>query len=101
MQTLLNIVEFGMNVQQAIEAPRWTTRGFPSSVFPFRMYPGDLGLEERIPEAARKALQAKGHKVRVTGPWTLGSNAAVVIDWERGVISAGTDPRSDAYALAW
>lgn len=101
MQTFLNIVEFGMNVQQAIEAPRWTTRGFPSSVFPHRMVPGDLGLEERIPESVRKALEARGHRVRVTGPWVLGHNAAIVIDWERGVLEAGTDPRCDAWALAW
>ncbi|MCS7315570.1 MAG: gamma-glutamyltransferase [Bryobacterales bacterium] len=101
MQTFLNIVEFGMNVQQAIEAARWTTRGFPSSVFPHRMVPGDLGLEQRIPEQIRKALEAKGHRVRITGPWTLGSNAAIVIDWARGVLEAGTDPRCDAWALAW
>ncbi len=101
MQTLLNMVEFGMNVQQAIEAPRWTTRSFPASPFPHVMYPGDLGLEERIPEAVRKALEAKGHKVRVTGSWSLGSNAAIVLDPASGVISVGTDPRCDAYALAW
>jgi len=101
MQTFLNMVEFSMNVQQAIEAPRWTTRSFPASPFPHTMYPGDLGLEERIPSAVRQALEAKGHKVRVTRPWSLGSNAAVVIDWATGVLSAGTDPRCDAYALAW
>lgn len=100
MQTLLNLIEFGMNVQQAIEAPRWTTRSFPASPFPHLMHPGDLGLEERIPEAVRKALEAKGHKVRVTGPWSLGSNAAVVIQ-PTGVLEAGTDPRVDAWALGW
>jgi gamma-glutamyltranspeptidase / glutathione hydrolase len=101
MQTFLNMVEFGMNVQQAIEAPRWTTRAFPSSVFPHIMYPGDLGVEERIPEAVRKELAAKGHKVRTYGPWSLGSNGAIVIDPQTGVLSAGADPRVDAYALAW
>lgn len=101
MQTFLNLVEFGMNVQQAIEAPRWTTRALPSSPFPHVMYPGDLGLEERIPAAVRKELAAKGHKVRVTGPWSLGAIGALVIDPETGVISAGADPRVDAYALAW
>ena len=101
MQTFLNMVEFGMNVQQAIEAPRWTTRSFPSSPFPHRMYPGDLGLEERIAEPVRRALEQKGHKLRMYGPWSLGSNAAIVVDPLSGVISAGTDPRCDAYALAW
>ena len=41
-QTLLNIVDFGMNVQQAIEAPRWSTESFPASHFPHTMKPGTL-----------------------------------------------------------
>jgi len=101
MQTFLNMVEFGMNVQQAIEAPRWTTRAFPASPWPHTMYPGDLGVEERIPEEVRKVLAARGHKVRVYGPWSLGANAAIVVDPKTRVLSAGADPRCDAYALAW
>jgi gamma-glutamyltranspeptidase/glutathione hydrolase len=101
MQTFLNVVEFGMNIQQAIEAPRWTTRAFPASPFPHTMYPGDLGVEDRIPEAVRKALAARGHKVRVSGPWSLGANAGIVADPASGVLSAGADPRCDAYAVAW
>lgn len=101
LQTFLNMVEFGMNIQRAIEAPRWTTRSFPASPFPHTMYPGDLGLEDRIPEPVSKALAAKGHKVRNQGPWSLGSNAGIVIDPQTGVLSAGADPRADAYALAW
>ena len=101
LQTFLNIVEFGMNVQQAIEAPRWTTRSFPSSPFPHTMYPGDLGLEDRIPPEVRDALAKKGHKIQVAGPWTLGRNAAIQIDWQSGVLSAGADPRGECYDLAW
>jgi len=101
LQTFLNMVEFGMNVQQAIEAPRWTSRAFPASNWPHTMYPGDLGVEDRIPEEVRKALAARGHKVRASGPWSLGSNAAIVVDLKTGVVSAGADPRCDAYALAW
>ena len=101
MQTFLNLVEFGMNIQQAIEAPRWTTRSFPASPFPHTMYPGDLGLEDRIPEAVRDALARRGHKVRTYGPWSLGSNAGIVVDPLTGVLSVGADPRVDAYALAW
>jgi gamma-glutamyltranspeptidase/glutathione hydrolase len=65
------------------------------------MYPGDLGIEDRIPEEVRQALAARGHKLRVYGPWSLGSNAAIVVDPKTGVLSAGADPRCDAYALAW
>jgi gamma-glutamyltranspeptidase/glutathione hydrolase len=100
IQTLLNILDFGMNVQQAIEAPRWSTRSFPASPFPHTMYPGDLSVEARIPEAVQKALSAKGHKLRVAGAWSLGSNAAIMVDVKRGILSAGADPRVDAYAWA-
>jgi gamma-glutamyltranspeptidase/glutathione hydrolase len=101
MQTFLNLVEFGMDVQQAIEATRWSTRAFPSSPFPHTWYPGDLMLEERVPEAVRAALAGKGHKIQVTGPWVLSDTAAIQIDPATGVLSAGADPRHEAYALAW
>lgn len=101
LQTFLNIVEFGMNVQQAIEAPRWSTRAFPSSPFPHVMYPGDLLLENRVPEEVRKALAAPGHKAGSQGAWSLNSSAAILFDAATGVIHAGADPRVDAYALAW
>ncbi|MCC7173972.1 MAG: gamma-glutamyltransferase [Bryobacterales bacterium] len=101
MQTFLNMVEFGLNVQQAIEAPRYSTRAFPSSPYPHVMYPGDLMLERRIPQEVRSALAARGHKVAMQGEWSLGSNAAITFDPATGVISAGADPRVDAYALAW
>jgi gamma-glutamyltranspeptidase/glutathione hydrolase len=101
MQTLLNMIEFKMNVQQAIEAPKWLTRSFPASPFPHTMYPGDLSVESRVPESVRQALLAKGHKLRVTGPWSAGSLAAIVVDLKTGVLSAGTDPRVEAAAWAW
>ncbi|MDO8680671.1 MAG: gamma-glutamyltransferase [Acidobacteriota bacterium] len=101
VQTLLNMVDFGMNVQQAIEAPRWSTRSFASSVFPHRMSdPGHLSVESRVPEAVQKALLAKGHKLQASGAWSLGSNAAIVLDPKTGVLSAGADPRVEAYAWA-
>lgn len=101
MQTLINMIDFGMNIQQAIEAARWSSRSFPASPFPHTMYPGDMAVESRIPEATRQALIAKGHKLRVDPPWSLGSNAGIVIDTATGVLSAGADPRVDAYAWAW
>lgn len=100
MQTFLNMVDFGMDVQRAIEAPRWSTRSFPASPFPHTMYPGDMSVEARVPEEVRQGLLAKGHKLRVSGAWSLGSNAAIVIDLKTGVLSAGADPRTEAYAWA-
>src|SRR6185436_3567859 len=65
LQTLLNVVDFGMNIQAAIEAPRWTTRAFPASPFPHTMYPGEMGVESRVPEGVRNDLIARGHTLRV------------------------------------
>ena len=101
MQTLVNLVDFGMNIQQAIEAPRWSTRSFPASPFPHTMYPGDMAVESRIPEATRQILAARGHKLRIAPAWSLGSNAGIIIDPTTGVLSAGADPRVEAYAWAW
>lgn len=101
MQTLINLVDFGMNIQQAIEAPRWSTRSFPASPFPHTMHPGDMSVEERISEATRQALIARGHKLRVRPAWSMGSNAGIVVDPITGVLSAGADPRVEAYAWAW
>ena len=101
LQTLLNVVDFGMNVQAAIEAPRWATRSFPASPFPHTMYPGEMSVENRVPQPVRDGLTTRGHKLRVAGPWTMGSLAAIVVDPKTGVLSAGTDPRVDAYAIAW
>lgn len=101
MQALLNMIDFGMNVQQAIEAPKWLTRAFPASPFPHTMYPGDLSVESRVLESVRKELLSRGHKLQVAGAWSYGSLAAIVVDPKTGVLNAGTDPRTEAYAGAW
>ncbi|MEO7142481.1 MAG: gamma-glutamyltransferase family protein [Bryobacteraceae bacterium] len=100
-QTFLNIADFGMNIQDAIEAPRWSTTSFPASEFPHTMYPGRISLEDRIPEPVRLALEARGHLIEVQGPWTMNASCGILIDPDTGVLSAGADPRGDSYALAW
>ncbi len=100
LQTFLNVIDFGMDVERAIEAPRWSTRSFPASPFPHTMYPGDMSVEPTVAEVVRNALIAKGHKLRVARPWSLGSNAAIMVDLKTGVLSAGADPRVEAYAWA-
>ena len=100
-QTFLNVVDFGMNIQEAIEAPRWSTTSFPASEFPHTMYPGNMAVESRIPEEVRAELAARGHNVEVKGPWMMNATCAIIIDPATGVLSAGADPRGDNYALAW
>src|SRR5215471_13510352 len=101
MQTLINMIDFGMNIQQAIEAPRWSSRSFPASVFPHTMYPGDMSVEARIPEMTREVLIARGHRLHVAPAWSLGAVSGIVLDVSGNVLSAGADPRVDAYAWAW
>ena len=100
MQTLLNVVDFGLNVQQAIEAPRWSTESFPASHFPHTMRPGTLSVEARIPVAVQEALKTRGHTLTVSGPWSKGEMAVIRIDPKTGALHAGADPRVDAYAWA-
>jgi gamma-glutamyltranspeptidase/glutathione hydrolase len=101
LQTLVNIVDFGMNIQEAIEAPRWTTRSFPASPFPHTMYPGDLSFENRIPASVKDELARRGHKVETKNPWSMNSSAGIMVDVPKGTVSAGADPRTSATALAW
>ena len=101
IQTFLNVVEFGMNVQQAIEAPRYNTTSFPASPFPHVMVPAAMAVESRIPASVREALIARGHKLTVSGPWVMGSIGVIYLDQKTGTLSAGADPRVEAYALAW
>jgi gamma-glutamyltranspeptidase/glutathione hydrolase len=88
-------------MQQAIEAPRWSTTSFPASPFPHTMYPGNLSLEGRIPEAVRAELARRGHKVTMRGPWSMNSSAGILVEAATGTVSAGADPRVAALALAW
>jgi gamma-glutamyltranspeptidase/glutathione hydrolase len=101
VQTLINMVDFQMNIQQAIEAPRWTTTSFPASVFPHRMNPGAIVVESRIAENTRAELSRRGHRVSIAGPWSLNSSGGIHINWTLGVIEAAADPRVFSTALAW
>ena len=99
VQVFLNIVEFGMNPQQAIEQPRLTSGNFPGSFWPHAYLPGRLNLEGRIASETVAELSRKGHDVNVANDWALGAASAIVVDQESGVLKAGADPRRDTYAV--
>jgi gamma-glutamyltranspeptidase / glutathione hydrolase len=100
LQLVLNVLIFGMNPQQAVEAPRFSTQTLVNSFYPRVYRPGQLNVEPGIPESTRAALRALGHSVTEIGACGIG---AVVThrDPETGVLSAGADPRRPTYALAW
>jgi hypothetical protein len=65
------------------------------------MYPGDLQVEGRISPAVRAELVRRGHKLYVLGSYSIGSNAAIVSDAPKGIVTAAADPRNGALAVAW
>jgi gamma-glutamyltranspeptidase/glutathione hydrolase len=95
LQFFLNHIDFGMSIQEAIDAATFHSVHFPSSFYPRRSVPGGLVLESRIAETTQKALAALGHKVRVSGPWVHGRVMGVEIDLKRGVLSGGVSPRGE------
>jgi gamma-glutamyltranspeptidase / glutathione hydrolase len=100
LQLLLNVLVFGMNPQQAVEAPRFSTQTLVNSFYPRVYRPGQLNVEDGIPGSIRAELSALGHTVSEIGACGIG---AVVTqrDPRTGVLSAGADPRRPTYALPW
>lgn len=92
VQVLLNIIEFGMSPQEAVEAPRFQTEHFYSSFGNHEFSPGRLNLEGRIPRATAEKLSTLGHRVSITGDWS-NSSAPTVIKISNGVLDGGADPR--------
>ncbi len=91
-QMLMNVLDHGMNVQQAIEAPR------------FKCTVGrSVEMEERFDPVLRDRLASRGHNVVALLPWDRGVGGAqgIMVDQSRGTFSGGADPRRDGYAMGW
>lgn len=88
VQVLLNMIEFGMDVQQAGEQPR------------FRHFENGLALESAIGADVRQALEKRGHKL-TTAFGAFGGYQAIMIDPVTGGLAGGSDPRKDGCAIGW
>ncbi len=98
MQVMLNVIEFGMQAQEAVEAARFQTEHFYSSFGSHEFVPGRLSLENRIPKATMEAMGALGHKVNVTGEWS-NSSAPILILKSGEVLNGGADIRRARYVF--
>jgi gamma-glutamyltranspeptidase/glutathione hydrolase len=87
-QVITNVVDYGLDPQAAIDMPR-------------AFFVGDASVVERgMPPATVAGLEQRGHQVTVAPtPW--GGGQAIAIDWERGVLIGGSDPRKDGCALGY
>ena len=99
VQLMLNVILFGMDPQQAVEAPRFATQSNVNSFFPHVYHPGRLDLEEAIPETTAEVLRSMGHKIARVVDCGMGATVSVR-DPETGYLSTGADPRRACYALA-
>ena len=91
-QFLMHVLDYGMNVQAAIEAPR------------FRCIEGRrVEMEERFPTQVRRALEDMGHDVGVVEAFSMsvGGCHGIQIDSREGVFQGGADPRRDGFAIGW
>jgi gamma-glutamyltranspeptidase / glutathione hydrolase len=101
LQMVTAVVDFGLDAQEIVEAPRWRhCQNGTESTWPHTC-PDELLLEARFDEATRAGLAARGHAVRVIGPWeAMGSAMAIEVAPE-GALFGGADPRRDGYAAGF
>ena len=95
LQFFLAVADFELEVQAAIEAPRFSTSHFPTSFYPHNRVPGLLRVEERIPEEVRRELKARGHRLQVNPAWSEGDVLGIRIDAGSGTLYGGADIRGE------
>jgi gamma-glutamyltranspeptidase len=102
LQVITHVLDFGMTVAEAVEAPRWRhTQNPTESTLPHTCN-DELILEDRFPEEVRSGLARRGHVLNVIGDWeATGSEMMIQIDPESGALFGAADPRRDGYAIGW
>jgi gamma-glutamyltranspeptidase/glutathione hydrolase len=98
-QVLLNVLEFGMGIQEAIEAPRIILDAEPNFYRPGSAI--TVRAESRIPQEVLRSFAGMGHTVRLTSGFALGSNSGILRDLTTGALLAGADPRRTDYAVGY
>ncbi len=99
LMMLLSHLVRGLPLQDAIEAPNWQSNAVVSSFYPRQARPGELVVESRIGESVVSGLRRRGHRVVLTGEWSLGRLCAVGRDARTGLLHAAADPRGNGYAM--
>lgn len=100
IQFFLNMVEFGMDVQQACEGPNIVSYQMQSSFGAHTATPGRLTLNERVAQAVRDNLKSMGYDIQVRSR-TSGPITAIYFDWKHGTLWGGASNYGDDYGIAW
>ena len=98
-QVLLNVLDFGTGIQEAIEAPRLSLRADPN----FYTAGAEIivRVEGRVSEDVIRELQAMGHKAELVNPYSAGNMQGILVNPETGTMTAGADLRRMMYAIGW
>ncbi len=90
VQVVTNIVDFGMNPQEALDAPRWQWTGEKK-----------IQLEREVPEHIAKELQLRGHQIEITNTNIGMGRGEIIFRMDNGVLAGGTEPRTDGTIAIW
>ena len=101
LQLMLNVIEFHMDTERAVEAPRFQSRHLVSSFDNHAMNPGELRLDERIRPSVLVELKKRGHRIRLNSRWGSGAAPVMIQLLPSGVIEAAADPYAYREAQAW
>ena len=102
LQVLTHVLDHGLTVTEAVEAPRWRHAQSPTESEVPHVCEDVLQMESRFPPCVREELRRLGHPVQVLGDWEgPGSVVMIQVDPRSGALFGAADPRRDGYAIGW
>lgn len=102
LQVISHVLDFGMTVAEAVEAPRWRNTHSPTESNYPHTCPDELLVEARFAAETLEGLRRRGHQLNVLGGWeAAGSEMMIQVDPATGALHGAADPRRDGYAVGW
>jgi gamma-glutamyltranspeptidase/glutathione hydrolase len=102
LQIITSVFDYGLNVAEAIDGPRWTHNQPGMGSFVTDRDANSLQIEDRAGKAVIDGLTSRGQPIESTGNWgAAGSVGAIQVDLENGTLFAASDPRREGDALVW
>ncbi|MFQ6030313.1 MAG: gamma-glutamyltransferase, partial [Dehalococcoidia bacterium] len=102
LQVLTHVLDFGMTVAEAVEAPRWRNTQSPTESNIPHVCKDELLVESRYSPETLEGLRRRGHELNLLGEWEAsGSEVMIQVDPDNGALHGAGDPRRDGYAVGW
>ena len=102
MQVITHLIDFGMTVAEAVEAPRWRNSHSPTESNIPHVCDNLLHMESRFGSDVRRGLESRGHQLNLMPDWgAQGSEMMIKVDPNTGALHGAADPRRDGYAIGW